>query len=168
MFGNEAKINQIFLNHKKINLQMKYQQQTNHMKYFFYISFFLLSIFSNISVYGQRLEIDRYLGEENAKTVKNVMGIYEDTAMTKYLNDLGQKLVSHLEKPLFKYQFKLVTDFTLLGGYIYVTTGLIPLLESEDELACILAHKIVHSNNRHSIKKIKKILYLNYLKSLEI
>jgi len=51
------------------------------------------------------------------------MGIYDNEAMTSYLNELGQKLVSKLDKSLFKYQFKLAPDmssnaFALPGGYI--------------------------------------------------
>ena len=131
------------------------------MKNIYNVSFLLFTLFISVSSYGQSLEFDRVLGEENAKTVESEMGIYNDKVMTAYIDKLGQKLVSHLDKPLFKYQFKLIPDFTpnafaLPGGYIYVTTGIIPLLKSEDELACILAHEIIHSNNRHSIKQIKK------------
>lgn len=131
------------------------------MKNIYNIPFLLFTLFLGLSSYGQSLEFDRFIGEENAKLVESEMGIYDDKVMTAYIDKLGQKLVSHLDNPLFKYQFKLVPDFApnafaLPGGYIYVTTGIIPLLKSEDELACILAHEIIHSNNRHSIKQIKK------------
>jgi len=113
------------------------------------------------SVIAQNIDLDKQIGAENSQAVELKMGIYDDEAMTSYLDKVGQKLVSHLEKPLFKYQFKIVPDmspnaFALPGGYIYITTGILPLLESEDELAGIIGHEIIHSNNRHSVKQMKK------------
>ncbi|MEN8137389.1 MAG: M48 family metalloprotease [Bacteroidota bacterium] len=122
---------------------------------------FVFCLISETPLNGQSIELDSYLGEENSKMVEAQMGIYDNESMNIYLNKLGNKLVSHLKEPLFEYQFHLVPDiapnaFALPGGYIYVTTGLIPLLENEDELACILAHEIIHSNNRHSVRQLKK------------
>ncbi len=113
------------------------------------------------SAKGQSIDLDKQMGAENSKAVETQMGIYDDEEMTAYFNKVGQKLVSHLENPLFKYQFKIVPDmspnaFALPGGYIYITTGILPLLKSEDELAGIIGHEIIHSNNRHSIKQMKK------------
>ncbi|MCF6359407.1 MAG: M48 family metalloprotease [Cyclobacteriaceae bacterium] len=113
------------------------------------------------SAQAQSTDLDKQIGAENSKTVETEMGIYDHEEMTAYFNKVGQKLVSHLEKPLFDYKFKIVPDmspnaFALPGGYIYITTGILPLLESEDELAGIIGHEIIHSNNRHSIKQMKK------------
>jgi predicted Zn-dependent protease len=49
--------------------------------------------------------------------------------------------------------------FTILGGHIYVTTGLINFVSSKDEMAFILGHEISHNERSHSLRKIKK-LYL--------
>lgn len=54
----------------------------------------------------------------------------------------------------FSYEFKLVDDkdvnaFSLPGGIIYINTGLMELVESDDELAGVLAHEIAHSAHHH-------------------
>jgi len=54
----------------------------------------------------------------------------------------------------FEYHFTLLQDkdvnaFSLPGGYIYVDEGLINFVESDDELAGVLAHEIAHSAFRH-------------------
>ena len=118
-------------------------------------------LFLPLILYSQSIELDKELGEQNAKMVELQMGIYEDVEKTEYIRRIGNRLISQLEDPLFDYQFHLVPDmapnaFALPGGYVYVTTGLIPILESEDELGCILAHEIIHANSRHSIKQLKK------------
>ena len=54
----------------------------------------------------------------------------------------------------FNYTFKVIQDnvpnaFSLPGGYIYVQSGLLKLVESDDELAGVLAHEISHAKFRH-------------------
>lgn len=113
------------------------------------------------SIHAQSIQLDMAIGEQNAQEVANKMGIYQDEAKTLYLRKIGDRLVKQLEKPLFDYQFHLVPElspnaFALPGGYVYVTTGLLAILQSEDELACILGHEIIHANNRHAVKQMKK------------
>ena len=118
---------------------------------------FLLSI----QIQAQSTDIDKDLGKQNAQSVEDQYKVYKSGPQNEYIQKVGARLVKSLDKPLFDYQFHLVEDmapnaFALPGGYIYVTTGLIPILESEDELACILGHEIIHSNNRHTVKQLKK------------
>lgn len=54
----------------------------------------------------------------------------------------------------FDYTFKVVADkdvnaFSLPGGFIYVNEGLIDYVESDDELAGVLAHEVAHASFRH-------------------
>lgn len=54
----------------------------------------------------------------------------------------------------FNYTFKVIEDkipnaFSLPGGYIYVQTGLLNMIESDDELAGVLGHEISHAKFRH-------------------
>lgn len=46
--------------------------------------------------------------------------------------------------------------FVLPGGRIYVTTGLLQLLETENGLAMVLAHEWAHQHLRHPIKGLGK------------
>jgi predicted Zn-dependent protease len=116
------------------------------------------------AIFAQSIDKDIKLGAENAKKVEQTMGIYKDSAMTAYIAKVGQRLLSHLDTVLFTYRFAIIPDespnaFSLPGGYIYITTGLIPLIETEDELAGILGHEIIHSNNRHTIRQMKKAIF---------
>jgi predicted Zn-dependent protease len=54
----------------------------------------------------------------------------------------------------FEYQFKVVEGkdvnaFSLPGGFIYVFEGLLDYVQSDDELAGVLAHEIAHASQRH-------------------
>lgn len=56
----------------------------------------------------------------------------------------------------FDWETHLIDNDTVLnafctpGGYIYVYTGLIKFLESEDQLAGVMGHEIAHADKRHS------------------
>lgn len=112
-------------------------------------------------IYSQKVYKDVQMGKQYAERVEKVFGVYDDARMEAYVENIGKRLVAALEDPLFDYSFKIIhtstpNAFALPGGYTYVTTGLLPVLESEDELACIMAHEIIHANNRHSIKSMKR------------
>jgi predicted Zn-dependent protease len=129
------------------------------------LSVFLFS--SGIS-YAQSIELDKKLGAENAELVEVLMGIYPDKEMTAYVNAVGTKLIAALDKNPFEFQFHIVDDpvpnaFALPGGYVYVTRGILSLTTSEDELACIMGHEIIHVIDRHSIKQMRSSILPNML-----
>ncbi len=83
-----------------------------------------------------------------------------------HLNRIVEKLVasSAIEyRDIFAYdQVRIIHDDDVLnafctpGGFIYVYTGLIRYLESEDHLAGVLGHEIAHAERRHSSKRMQK------------
>ncbi|MFD2588935.1 MULTISPECIES: M48 family metallopeptidase [Flavobacteriaceae] len=50
-----------------------------------------------------------------------------------------------------------INAFATLGGYLYITTGLINFVESYDELAFIIGHEIAHEDKLHTQRKITKL-----------
>jgi len=45
--------------------------------------------------------------------------------------------------------------FAIPGGHIYVQTGLLNLVSSDDELATVIAHELAHAEKRHSLKNFR-------------
>jgi len=123
-------------------------------------STFFTSLFAVESI-SQSIELDKNIGTESARAVAVQMGIYDDTVLTAYLSNMGNRLVDALPEQIFEYQFQIVDSptpnaFALPGGYVYVTRGLLALVNNENELACTIGHEIVHVHNRHSIQQMKK------------
>ncbi len=60
----------------------------------------------------------------------------------------------------FPWEVKIIHDdktlnaFCTPGGFIYVYTGLIKYLDSEDHLAGVMGHEIAHADQRHSTKQM--------------
>jgi predicted Zn-dependent protease len=111
-------------------------------------------------VLAQSIELDKKLGAENAKIVEEQMGLYPDENMTAYVRAIGNRLVAGLDKNPFEFQFHIADEsipnaFALPGGYVYVTRGLLLLITTEDELACVMGHEIIHAIKRHSVKQMR-------------
>ncbi|NQW30021.1 MAG: M48 family metalloprotease [Ignavibacteria bacterium] len=51
---------------------------------------------------------------------------------------------------------KIVNAFCTPGGYIYVYTGLIKMLDNEASIAGVLGHEIAHAERRHSTSRMTK------------
>jgi predicted Zn-dependent protease len=72
-------------------------------------------------------------------------------------------LVPHTHRPHLTYHFAVldtpvVNAFAVPGGYIYVTRGILALMNSEAELAVVLAHELGHVNARHSVRKMSQMM----------
>lgn len=122
------------------------------------VSLLMLFTLSSCAVYNT--DIDRKIGAQNSQQVAQQMGLYEQQPIAGYVQSVGQRLVAQLEKPEFTFQFHIVDDatpnaFALPGGYIYISRGLLALMSSEDELANVLAHEIIHVTERHSVKQMR-------------
>lgn len=72
-------------------------------------------------------------------------------------------------KEEFPWQVKIVQDDEVLnafctpGGYIYVYTGLIKYLDTEDQLAGVMGHEIAHADKRHTTDNLTKAYGLQML-----
>lgn len=72
-------------------------------------------------------------------------------------------------KDKFSWEVKIIKDdktlnaFATPGGFIYVYTGLIKYLDSEDQLLGVLGHEIAHADRRHSTKQLTKNLGVTIL-----
>jgi predicted Zn-dependent protease len=83
-------------------------------------------------------------------------GLYPDTALQRYVQELGSKLAKTSERPGLPWTFRVVDDpavnaFALPGGFIYVTRGLMTYVENEAELSGVIGHEIGHVTAQHSV-----------------
>ena len=98
------------------------------------------------------------MGKQFMHAVRQEVPLLEDNMTTHYL----QKLGSHIAKPTHHnhYQFFAVNEnsinaFAGPGGYIGINAGLINTTQSEAELAAVLAHEIMHVEQRHIARRLE-------------
>ena len=119
--------------------------------------------------FSQDVSYDKKLGAEGFLSVEQQIGIYHHDSLYRLINRVGQKLVSRLKRNPFEFRFFLADSpepnaFALPGGYVFVTRGILPLVQTEDQLAGVIAHEIIHVTERHSIKQMKKGILPTILK----
>jgi predicted Zn-dependent protease len=110
---------------------------------------------------GPSPESDIQQGAQVAKLVEQQIGLYPMPKTEAYLREVGDRLVAAVNDPRWKFSFRIVDQaepnaFAIPGGGIYVSRGLLALLEREDELAGVLAHEIAHVTQRHSARQQRK------------
>lgn len=116
---------------------------------------------------------EQALGKQFNRQVHDEMKVIDAPAETAYLQRLGERIVAGAPKTPFDFTFHIVEDeavnaFTAPGGHIYVNTGLIRAVDSEAELAGVLAHEIAHAVERHVTEQMSKMYGAQALASLAL
>lgn len=93
----------------------------------------------------------------------------------KYIRGLTQQIlrsgkVAHAND--FDWQVQIIKDdktlnaFAVPGGHLYVYTGIIKYLDTEDQLAGVMGHEIAHAAQRHSTQQMTKLYGLDALRQI--
>ena len=95
---------------------------------------------------------------EHPKIVQQFGGVYNDSSLSAYVTQVGNQVAANSELSGQPWKFTVLNShipnaFALPGGYVYVTRGLLAIMNSEDELAGVLGHEIGHVTARHSAKR---------------
>ena len=112
-----------------------------------------------ISLVSEGQEIS--MGQEAAKQVEASLGLVKDPELQAYVRRIGTELAKQSERPNLPWRFGVIDDptpnaFALPGGPVYITRGLMNLMDSEAELASVLGHEIGHITARHSAQMITR------------
>lgn len=109
------------------------------------------------------------MGREAAQEIERTLKLITDPALVERVNRIGQEIAAIPnasdvpvtwgidKKSQFQYTFKVVDDkdvnaFSLPGGFIYVNKGLLDYVQSDHELAAVLAHEIAHAAHHHLVR----------------
>ncbi|HOQ30630.1 MAG TPA: M48 family metalloprotease, partial [Armatimonadota bacterium] len=101
------------------------------------------------------------LGKEGCAQIEKEYKVIEDAAQLKRVHQILSALAPVTSRPEVTYRAKIldtedVNALSLPGGFIYVTKGLLDIVESDDELAGVLAHEIAHNAHRHAIQSLQQ------------
>jgi len=87
------------------------------------------------------------------------LGLYPNSALQRYVQELGAKLAQTSERPNLPWTFRVIDDpvvnaFALPGGFIYVTRGLMTYVENEAQLSGVIGHEIGHVTAQHAVHRM--------------
>jgi predicted Zn-dependent protease len=108
------------------------------------------------------------MGEKTHETLKKDPGFSKDKNYLNRVGTVARRLIKHVERKDLTWHFAVlntdeVNAFAAPGGYIYVTKGLLKMIESDDELAGVIAHEMGHVDCKHSVKQAEKAGLLTVL-----
>ena len=112
------------------------------------------------------VEQEWQLGQQIEAQLQQQLPLTNDPTLTRYVNDLGQRIVAQTGASNLPWRFHVVRDpsinaFNVPGGMVYVNTGLIAQAGSASELAGAMAHEIGHGVARHGTERLSKSNELN-------
>lgn len=112
----------------------------------------------NVWMYSEAKEIE--IGASVAKEVEREFSMDTHPELGEYIDQVGQALVKVSDRPKIRYTFKVLDSpipnaFAVPGGYIYITRGILGVIDDEAELAGIIGHEIGHVAARHSVKRLQ-------------
>jgi len=112
------------------------------------------SIGHGVNLYS--LEKEHALGEAMASAVDRGSRFVADPEINDYIRRLGQKIARNSDAQV-SFTIKVIDSldlriFALPGGFLYVDKGLIMEVDSEAELASLMAHEIAHVAARHATR----------------
>ncbi|MDD5015660.1 MAG: M48 family metalloprotease [Atribacterota bacterium] len=125
---------------------------------------FLLTAFVLLSFYSfsaeRNLKEEQKLGKKLSEDIEKKYEVIEDLNQNSLITEIGNKLVKVSEMKEMKFYFRILkvdgpNAFSIPGGYIYVTYDLFDYIQSDDELAGILAHEIAHIIHNHALKQTR-------------
>ncbi len=105
------------------------------------------------------------LGLQSApELIREFGGLYANDSLQADIDAIGFRLVNNsvANNTVWEWDFHLLDDpntvnaFALPGGQIFMTTALLSELDTEDQVAGVLAHEIVHVLARHGAQRIAK------------
>lgn len=96
------------------------------------------------------------LGKEEVKRVEANIKPLEDPGINEYINRIGQNLVRNSDTKIpvtiQVVDSDEISAFSVVGGYLYVNSGMILDCQNEAELVGVMSHVIAHLAARHTTR----------------
>ncbi len=104
---------------------------------------------------------ERELGKEFMIYVTKNRTLIKDPDIVEYVGKIGQRILAQHPSPPFEFNFYIVKEdvynaFAAPAGHVFICSGLLGAMESEEELAGILSHEIAHVSSRHISERIAR------------
>ncbi len=106
-------------------------------------------------------EEETRIGKQIAGNLLGAVPLVRDDKLQRYVNLVGNWVALQSGRKDITWHFGVldtedINAFAAPGGYIFVTKGLYQRLNSEAELAGVLAHEVAHVTKKHHLKVLKQ------------
>ncbi|HZH65805.1 MAG TPA: M48 family metalloprotease [Flavisolibacter sp.] len=95
------------------------------------------------------------LGKEADPQIVAQFGLYEDSALQRYMRQKGQELAALSHRANINYEFRVVNSNVInafaIPGYVYFTRGIMAHFNNEAQFEGVLGHELGHIAARHTV-----------------
>ena len=112
---------------------------------------------------GATLSINQELqmGDFYVRQLRASAPLINDPLLNDYINQLGQRLVSHAQSVRTPFHFFLIRNdelnaFAFFGGNVVLHSALFRYADNESQLASVMAHEISHVTQRHLARAMEE------------
>jgi len=119
------------------------------------------SITRHIENMGEKSDDEEVLiGKEMSASLLGAFPLSNNRDKQLYVNRVGVWLAMQTNRSNLKWHFAVldvqnINAFASPGGYIFVTRGLLDILDNEAQLAGVLSHEIAHVIERHHMSELQ-------------
>ena len=102
---------------------------------------------------------ERTMGYNAARQILRTEPLLRDPAAQELVKRVGRRIAAVSGRPDYDWEFHVIDNdrainaFCLPGGKIFVYSGLLKQVKSEDELAVVMAHEVAHALARHGAER---------------
>jgi predicted Zn-dependent protease len=103
---------------------------------------------------------EEQIGRSAAAQILGAAPLHESAEVQRYVNLLGNA-VARNSASKYRWRFAVVNSsavnaFAAPAGFVLLSSGLLKLLDSEHELAYVIAHEVAHVTRKHHLKVIRR------------
>jgi len=107
-------------------------------------------------------DLEKQLTTQSIIAIKNRNEIMYEHERLEFLSEMMSSVLNRWPEPLkgYSYRLQIIRDdspnaLAIAGGNLYLTTGLIDMVENDKELEAVIAHEIAHIERRHTLRSFK-------------
>lgn len=105
--------------------------------------------------------LEAMLGAETAGFIEYYYRVSNDPARNARLERIGSRIIADNGFTKRRYVFTALNSdeinaIAAPAGYVYVTTGMMDVVESDDELASVMAHEMAHVERQHGVQQYRR------------
>ena len=126
---------------------------------------FVVAIFVGCGTSGRpklntiSIEDEWQLGAQMARDLSQQLNLVNDADALTYLRNIGERMVAQSNMASLPWEFHIVRDdqanaFSIPGGHVYITTGLIKSVHNTSELAAAVAKQVAHVVGRQEAQAL--------------
>lgn len=118
-------------------------------------------------------QLEETLGAEACGTLEYYYRLSDNPEMIAKLRKIAAPIIADSTRKHIDFRFRILeTDeinaFAAPNGYIYFTQGLLDVLETDDEIAFVIAHELGHIEKKHAVVSYRKAQALSLFAAILI